>query len=179
MPLWPNGAPGALGTADKDVPTITAFLPDPAKATGAAIVICPGGSYSGLADHEGAGYAEWLAAKGVAGIVLKYRLGTGGYHHPAMLNDAARAVRLTRSKASGWKLDTHRIGIMGSSAGGHLASTLVTRFDAGKVDAADPVEHESSRPDRPALHSIATGILDSNSTLRFYRKRVFASEKLE
>ncbi len=147
MPLWPNGAPGALGTADKDVPTITAFLPDPAKATGAAIVICPGGSYSGLADHEGAGYAEWLAAKGVAGIVLKYRLGTGGYHHPAMLNDAARAVRLTRSKASEWKLDTHRIGIMGSSAGGHLASTLVTHFDAGKVDAADPVEHESSRPD--------------------------------
>jgi len=147
VPLWPNGAPGALGTGDNDIPTLTAFLPDPDKATGAAIVICPGGGYGGLAPHEGQGYAEWLADNGVAGIVLKYRLGSHGYRHPAMLNDAARAVRLTRSKAAEWKIDPKRIGIMGSSAGGHLASTLLTHFDAGKPDDADPVEHESSRPD--------------------------------
>ncbi len=147
IPLWPDGAPGALGTADKDIPTLTAFLPLPDKATGAAVVICPGGGYGGLAGHEGAGYAEWLADHGIAGIVLKYRLGSGGYRHPAMLNDAARAMRLTRSKAGDWKIDPKRVGVMGSSAGGHLASTILTHFDAGKADDADPIERFSSRPD--------------------------------
>jgi acetyl esterase/lipase len=147
FPLWPNGAPGALGQADKDIPTLTAYLPDPAKATGAAIVICPGGGYAHLAPHEGADYARFLNECGVAGFVLKYRLASDGYHHPAMLQDAARAVRLVRARAGEWKLDPHRVGIMGSSAGGHLASTLVTHFDAGKPDAADPVERQSSRPD--------------------------------
>ena len=147
LPLWPQGAPGALGDKDDDKPTLTAFLPAPEKATGAAIVICPGGGYAGLAPHEGAGYAEWLAEHGIAGIVLKYRLGSKGYRHPAMLNDAARAVRLTRAMADEWKIDPKRVGIMGSSAGGHLAATLLTHFDAGKADAADPVERLSSRPD--------------------------------
>jgi acetyl esterase/lipase len=145
--LWPNGAPGALGEKDDDKPTLTAFLPDPAKATGAAMVICPGGGYGGLAPHEGQGYAEWLAENGIAGLVLKYRLGSKGYRHPAMLNDAARAVRLARSKAADWHIDPKRVGIMGSSAGGHLASTLLTHFDAGKPNDADPVERFSSRPD--------------------------------
>jgi acetyl esterase/lipase len=149
--LFPNGAPGALGDKDDDKPTLTAFLPEPDKATGAVMVICPGGGYGGLAPHEGAGYAEWLAENGVAGIVLKYRLGSKGYRHPAMLNDAARAVRLTRSKAADWKIDPQRVGIMGSSAGGHLASTLLTHFDAGKADDADPVERFSSRPDLGVL----------------------------
>ena len=149
--LWPAGAPGALGEKDEDKPTLTAFLPAPEKATGAAIVICPGGGYGGLAGHEGAGYAEWLAQHGVAGIVLKYRLGSKGYRHPIMLGDAARAVRLTRSKAAEWKLDPKRVGIMGSSAGGHLASTLLTHFDAGKADDADAVERFSSRPDLGVL----------------------------
>lgn len=145
--LWPEGAPGALGSKDDDKPTLTAFLPAPEKATGAAMVICPGGGYGGLAAHEGAAYAEWLAENGIAGLVLKYRLGSKGYRHPAMLNDAARAVRLARSRAAEWKIDPKRVGIMGSSAGGHLASTLLTHFDAGKADAADPVERFSSRPD--------------------------------
>jgi len=145
--LWPSGAPGALGDKDDDKPTLTAFLPDPDKATGAAIVICPGGGYGGLAPHEGKGYAEWLNENGIAGLVLKYRLGSKGYRHPAMLNDAARAVRLARSKAEEWHLDPKRVGIMGSSAGGHLASTLLTHFDAGKADDADPIERFSSRPD--------------------------------
>ena len=147
IPLWPNGAPGALGTAPQDIPTLTPYLPAPENATGAAFVICPGGGYGGLADHEGRGYAEWLAKQGIAGFVLNYRLGSKGYRHPAMLNDAARAVRLTRSRAAEWKIDPKRVGIMGSSAGGHLASTLLTHFDAGHPQDADPVEHESSRPD--------------------------------
>lgn len=145
--LWPDKAPGALGDAEQDKPTITPFLPAPEKATGAAIVICPGGGYGGLAPHEGAGYAEYLSDKGVACFVLKYRLGSKGYRHPIMLGDAARAVRIVRSRAAEWKLDPARIGIMGSSAGGHLATTLLTHFDAGKANDADPIERQSSRPD--------------------------------
>ena len=110
-------------------------------------MICPGGGYGGLAEHEGKGYAEWLNEHGIAGIVLKYRLGSQGYRHPAMLDDATRALRLTRSKAGEWKLDAKKIGIMGSSAGGHLASTLLTHFDAGKAEDSDPIERQSSRPD--------------------------------
>ena len=147
LPLWPKGAPGALGQADKDVPTLTPYLPDPAQASGAAMVICPGGGYAGLASYEGQDYARWLNAHGVAGFVLKYRLGSAGYHHPAMLQDAARAVRLVRAKAAEWNVDPKRVGIMGSSAGGHLASTLLTHFDNGHPQAEDPVERESSRPD--------------------------------
>jgi acetyl esterase/lipase len=147
MPLWPDGAPGALGKEDKDISTLTAYLPAPDIATGAAIVVCPGGGYGGLAGHEGADYALFLNQHGVAAFVLKYRLGSAGYRHPRMLEDAARAVRLVRAKAEMWKVDPKRVGIMGSSAGGHLASTLLTHFDAGKADAVDPVDKESSRPD--------------------------------
>jgi acetyl esterase/lipase len=147
FPLWPEAAPGALGKEDKDIPTLTPYWPDPAKATGAAIVICPGGGYGGLAPHEGDHYARFLNEYGIAGFVLKYRLGSAGYRHPVMLQDAARAVRTVRAHTAEWKLDPKRIGIMGSSAGGHLASTLVTHFDAGKPDATDPIERQSSRPD--------------------------------
>jgi acetyl esterase/lipase len=147
IPLWTQGAPGALGTADKDIPTITPFLPEANVATGAAMVICRGGGYGGLAPHEGADYALWLNQSGVTCFVLKYRLGSSGYHHPSMLQDAARAVRLVRAKAADWKIDRQRLGIMGSSAGGHLASTLLTHFDSGKPAADDPIERESSRPD--------------------------------
>jgi len=147
LPLWPDGAPGALGQADKDIPTLTPYLPDAAQATGAAIVICPGGGYGALAGHEGKDYALWLNEQGVAGFVLKYRLGSHGYRHPIMWQDAARALRLVRAQASTWGVDPKRIGIMGSSAGGHLASTLLTHFDGGKPDAMDPVDRQSSRPD--------------------------------
>ncbi len=147
VPLWPDGAPGALGKEDKDIPTLTPYLPGSEKASGAAVVICPGGGYGMLATHEGQDYALYLNQQGVAGFVLKYRLGSQGYHHPAMLQDAARAVRLVRARAADWKVDAKRVGIMGSSAGGHLASTLLTHFDAGQAEAADPVERQSSRPD--------------------------------
>jgi acetyl esterase/lipase len=147
QPLWPDKAPGALGTDARDIPTLTAYRPDPAKATGASIVICPGGGYGGLAGHEGEGYAVWLNQHGITGFVLKYRLGSAGYRHPVMLQDAARAVRMVRHNAANWKIDPKRIGIMGSSAGGHLASTLLTHFDAGNSAATDPIDQESSRPD--------------------------------
>jgi len=147
LPLWPQGAPGALGTNDDDIPTLTAYLPASADATGAAMVICPGGGYAGLASHEGRDYALWLNQHGVTAFVLKYRLGSHGYRHPAMLHDAARAVRLVRDRAGDWRIDPHRVGIMGSSAGGHLASTLLTHFDAGDASATDPIDRQSSRPD--------------------------------
>jgi acetyl esterase/lipase len=147
IPLWSGGAPGALGTAPEDIPTLTPYPAPPAKATGAAIVICPGGGYGHLAAHEGNDYALWLNDLGVTAFVLKYRLGAQGYRHPRMLEDAARALRLVRARARRWSIDTKRVGIMGSSAGGHLAATLLTHFDAGRPDAADAIERESSRPD--------------------------------
>src|SRR6202453_2478630 len=111
------------------------------------MVICPGGAYQHLAPHEGNDYALWLNQHGVTCFVLKYRLGTHGYRHPAMLNDATRAVRWVRAHADEFKVDPHRVGIMGSSAGGHLASTLMTHFDAGQPAAADPIDRLSCRPD--------------------------------
>src|SRR5580704_19563541 len=105
MPLWPNGAPGALGTADKDIPTLTPYIAPADQATGAAIVVFPGGGYGGLADHEGRDYALWLNDRGITAFVLKYRLGSAGYRHPIELGDAARAVRLVRSRAKEFNLD--------------------------------------------------------------------------
>lgn len=151
IPLWPEGAPGALGKSTNDIPTITPYLPAAGMATGAAMVICPGGGYAHLAPHEGNDYALWLNQHGVTCFVLKYRLGSSGYHHPAMLQDAARAVRWVRAHAADYQVDTHRVGIMGSSAGGHLASTLATHFDAGNTNASDVIERQNSRPDLAIL----------------------------
>lgn len=147
FPLWPQGAPGALGKEPKDIPTLSPYFANPEKATGAAVVVCPGGGYGGLAPHEGRDYAMWLNELGISAFVLKYRLGSGGYRHPVPLQDAARAVRLVRARAAEWKLDPKRVAIMGSSAGGHLASTLLTHYDAGDAAAADPIDRQSSRPD--------------------------------
>lgn len=153
MPLWPVGkVPETHGTDPaKDIPTLTPFWPEAARSTGAAMIVCPGGGYRMLADHEGKAYAAWLAERGVAAFVLKYRLGSNGYQHPAMMYDVQRAIRLVRSYAAEWKIDPGRIGVMGSSAGGHLASTALTHFDAGKADAEDPIERVSSRPDLGVL----------------------------
>lgn len=145
--LWEGEAPGALGTEPKDIPTLTPYLPYAETATGAAMVICPGGGYGGLAKHEGEDYALWLRDHGIAAFVLKYRLGSANYRHPVPLQDAARAIRYVRANAEQYKIDAKRVGIMGSSAGGHLASTLLTHFDDGKADAEDVIERQSSRPD--------------------------------
>lgn len=145
--LWPEGAPGAVGTEDRDRPSLTIYLPASERATGSAVVVCPGGGYGGLATgHEGKDIADWLLSQGVAAFVLKYRLGPR-YHHPAPLQDAQRALRMVRSRAAEWGVDPHRIGIWGFSAGGHLASTAGTHFNEGKADAADAIERVSCRPD--------------------------------
>lgn len=145
--LWPQGAPGALGTEERDKPSLTIYLPPSDKANGTAIVVCPGGGYGALAlGHEGKEPAEWLNRHGIAAFVLRYRLGPR-YRHPAPMQDAQRAMRMVRSRAKEWNLDPKRIGIWGFSAGGHLASTIATHFDDGKSDADDPIERVSSRPD--------------------------------
>ena len=151
IPLWTGAAPGALGTDDTDIPVITVYLPRTVAANTPALVVCPGGGYRALAsNHEGRQVASYLNSLGVAAFVLRYRLGPR-YHHPIELGDAQRAIRTLRSHATEWRLDPARIGIMGFSAGGHLAMTASTRFDAGKADAADAVDRVSSRPDFAVL----------------------------
>jgi len=146
--LWPQGAPGAKGEQPADKPTLTIFLPEQAKAVGTAVVICPGGGYGGLAtDHEGRQIAQWFNQFGVAGFMLEYRHRGRGYGHPAPLQDAQRAIRTVRARAAEWKIAPDRIGIMGFSAGGHLASTAGTHFDKGDPNSADPIERVGCRPD--------------------------------
>ena len=145
-PIWPKAAPGAMGDKDADMPTLTPFLPPADKATGTAVVICPGGGYGGLAiSYEGMDVGAWMAKRGVAGFVLKYRVAP--YKHPVPLQDAQRALRTVRARAKEWGVDPGRVGIMGFSAGGHLASTAATHFDDGKPDADDPIERAGCRPD--------------------------------
>jgi len=145
--LWPGGAPGAVGGKEADKPSLTIFLPPPEKANGAAVVICPGGAYGFLAvGHEGRDVAKWLNSLGVAGLMLKYRHAPR-YRHPAPLQDARRAIRIARARAKEWRVDPRRIGILGFSAGGHLASTAATHFDDGMPEAKDPIERVSCRPD--------------------------------
>jgi len=151
IPLWSGAAPGALGGEDADVPTITVYLPRTMTAAAPAMVVCPGGGYQNLAsNHEGRQVANFLNSLGMAAFVLKYRLGPR-YHHPIELGDAQRAIRTLRSHAAEWRLDPARIGIMGFSAGGHLAMTASTWFDAGNAQAQDPVDRASSRPDVAVL----------------------------
>jgi acetyl esterase/lipase len=151
VPLWNGPAPQSHGTAPDDIPTLTVFLPEKSASPTAAIVVFPGGGYAGLAfDYEGINEAEYYQKRGVAGFVLKYRLPVHGYRHPVPLLDAQRAIRLIRNNAA-WNIDPAKIGIMGFSAGGHLASTLETHFDAGDPNAIDPVDKLSSRPDFAVL----------------------------
>jgi acetyl esterase/lipase len=146
-PLWPQGAPGAMGTQEEDIPTLTPYLVPAAKATATAVIVCPGGGYTHLAmDHEGDQVARWMNSLGVQAFVLKYRLGPK-YHHPIELGDAQRAIRTVRAKAGEYHVHPDRIGIMGFSAGGHLASSAGTHFDAGDPSAADPIDRAGSRPD--------------------------------
>ncbi|MGD8785976.1 MAG: alpha/beta hydrolase [Phycisphaerales bacterium] len=148
--LWPNGAPGAKGSEDGDKPTLTIYLPPKEKANGTAVVICPGGGYGHLAmDHEGHQVAQWLNSLGVAGFILKYRHRNSGagYGHPAPLQDAQRAVRMVRGRAKEWSIDPNRIGILGFSAGGHLASSAGTHFQQRYSDIEDEIDSSSCRPD--------------------------------
>jgi acetyl esterase/lipase len=145
--LWPGGAPGALGNGESDKPAITVYMPPNTTGPMTAVIIAPGGSYTRLSmNNEGRAPANFLNALGIAAFVLRYRLGPQ-YHHPIELGDAQRAIRMVRARAAEWHIAPDRVGMMGFSAGGHLASSASTHFDAGKSDAADPIERVSSRPD--------------------------------
>ncbi len=142
--LWQKRAPTGDGTFEDAEVWLTLHRPE--KPNGTAIVICPGGGYGGLAiEAEGHGIAAWLNRHGITGAVLEYRLPAGRSRVPLL--DAQRAIRTVRANAKSWRLDPSRVGIMGFSAGGHLASTAGTHFDGGQADSADPVERVSSRPD--------------------------------
>ncbi len=142
--LWPGPAPVGDGTVDPSIPSVTVYRPT--LANGTSIVICPGGGYSSVViEPEGHGIARWLNGYGITGIVLEYRLPQGRPFVPLL--DAQRAIRLARSKAREWKDNPDRLGIMGFSAGGHLAATAGVRFDNGNLKAADPIERCSCRPD--------------------------------
>jgi acetyl esterase/lipase len=145
IPIWPGEPPGAKGKSAEDVPTLTPYFPKQ-NANGAAFIVCPGGGYAHLSDHEGGPVAEWLNSIGVTAFVLKYRHGPV-YQHPIPLQDAARAVRLVRARSAEWHIDPKRIGILGFSAGGHLVSTIGTHFDSGSANATDQIDRVSSRPD--------------------------------
>jgi endo-1,4-beta-xylanase len=185
IPLWSNGAPGSEGKTAKEVveppnqdhgylkvtsihnPSITLFLAPRAAATGAAVVIAPGGGHQFLNfDQEGTNVAEYLNSIGVTGLVLKYRLARepgSTYKVEDALADAQRAIRLIRSRAAEWNVNPARVGMMGFSAGGEVAALASTRFDAGKPESADPIEHQSSRPDFDAL--IYPGVRAENFTI--------------
>ena len=160
IPLWPDGAPGRIDDGQEEIttnrdgirrvehvhdPALYPFLADGATATGAAVVICPGGGYGIVAiEHEGTDIAQWFNSFGVSAFVLKYRMSP--YRHPIPLMDGQQAMRIVRSRAAEWGIDSQRIGIMGFSAGGHLASTVATHFDR-PVRTDGPLASVSSRPD--------------------------------
>jgi acetyl esterase/lipase len=151
VPLWEGKAPFAVGDTATDKPTLTPYLAPKDKAIGAAVVVCPGGGYGGLADdHEGKQVARFLNELGVSAFVLKYRTANKerpGPLHPAPLTDAQRAIRLVRTNAREFGIDPARVGIWGFSAGGHLASSAGTHFDEGDKDAKDPIDRVGCRPD--------------------------------
>lgn len=143
--LWPQGAPGALGTQETDQPKLTIYLPPHPVGTG--VVVAPGGGYGALAmDHEGLQIAKWLNGYGIAAFVLQYRLGPR-YHHPTELLDAQRAIRTVRAQAAQFGIAPNRIGMWGFSAGGHLTATAGTHFDEGVANSPDPIEQAGCRPD--------------------------------
>ncbi len=149
--LWPTGAPGALGNRPEDRPSLTPYLSTSGNATGAAVIVCPGGGYAHLAAHEGEPVAQWLNTLGIKAFVLRYRLGASGYRHPAMLQDSQRALQYVRSHANEFSIDAAKIGILGFSAGGHVASSAGTHILAADPNSPDPVARVSSRPDLMVL----------------------------
>ncbi|RXZ84290.1 alpha/beta hydrolase [Paenibacillaceae bacterium] len=149
--LWPDGAPYATGTSEEDCPALIPYLLEQPRGSAGrgAVIVFPGGGYGCRAEHEGEPIARWLNDIGVSAFVLRYRVAP--YRYPCALLDAQRAIRHVRTHAEQWGIDPRKIGILGFSAGGHLASSAGTHFDAGDALAADPVERQASRPDAMIL----------------------------
>lgn len=159
--LWPKAAPGQKNIFEGDMPTLTYYLPPKEAASGAAVVICPGGGYRDLAmNHEGHEVAKWLNSLGIAGFILRYRHNGDGYLHPAPLQDAQRAIRAVRSRAAEFNIDRNKIGIIGFSAGGHLASTAGTHFTENSYHPRDAVDEVSCRPDFMILLYASVSLLE-------------------
>ncbi|MEO7934324.1 MAG: alpha/beta hydrolase [Chthoniobacterales bacterium] len=145
--LYPGGSHDARGTEPHDQPWIDVYEPFGFEFQGNGILILPGGGYGMLSAQEGEGFAGWFRLLGYHCFVLNYRLGSQGYRHPSMWNDATRAMRILRSRSEEWGIPTNRFGVIGSSAGGHLAATLLTKWDRGDASSKDIIEQQSSRPD--------------------------------
>jgi acetyl esterase/lipase len=144
--LWPAGAPGAIGNETPDQPSVQVFMPTASNTTGTAIIVCAGGAYVEHMAYEGELVAHWLSQVGVTAFVLQYRIAPR-YHYPIPGEDAMRAIRFVRYNAAGFHIAPDRIGIMGFSAGGHVASTAATHFQEASLNSHDPVDMASSRPD--------------------------------
>lgn len=191
IPLWPDGAPGSQANTSPEsvrlneagehivsnvhVPSVTVYVPPPGKATGASVIVVPGGGHRELwMDHEGYRVADYLAGEGIAAFVLKYRLarekGSTYTVEGESLSDLQRAIRLVRSRAADWRLDPARVGVMGFSAGGELAALAGTRYDGGAARSSDPVARQSSRPGFQALlyPAIPPGLTFSPQTPRAF-----------
>lgn len=151
IPLWSGPVPHAKGTASTDIPTLDIYEPFGTKFSDVAVLILPGGGYGMLSAQEGEGFAGIFQLQGFKAFVLNYRLGSNGYRHPVMLDDATRAMRLVRSRAATDGFDPDKILVIGSSAGGHLAATLLTKWEEGDPSDPDPVERLSSRPNLGVL----------------------------
>jgi acetyl esterase/lipase len=147
IPLWSGATPHAKGESPADIPTLDIYEPFGSQFTDAAVLILPGGGYGMLSAQEGEGFAGIFQLHGFKAFVLNYRLGSAGYRHPVMLGDAARALRIVRSRAASDGFHPDKIVVIGSSAGGHLAATLLTKWDVGNPEDPDPIERLSSRPD--------------------------------
>ncbi|QDT02666.1 Acetylxylan esterase precursor [Rubripirellula lacrimiformis] len=180
MRLWENGAPGVTAQADGDTPELIVTRVDSDKPT-AGVIILPGGGYGGHAiDHEGHQFAEWFQSMGVTSAICTYRLrGKGndgkGYGHPVPMMDAQRAIQTMRAMAKQWNVDPNRIGVIGFSAGGHLCSTVSTKFHDADPDAVDPIDRVSSRPDFSILcYPVIT--MDSSFTHAGSRRNLLGSD---
>jgi acetyl esterase/lipase len=176
FPLWPDKAPGALGVRPEDVPTITVYPPT-VQANGAAMLVYPGGGYEALMDYEGDAYAIWLAGQGYYGFVVNYRLTTAGYSMTPIFQDGVRALRWVRARSGELGIHPQKIGVIGSSAGGHLCALLAVNWDHGDPHAVDPVESVSSRPDLAVLCYAPTRRMGEGFGRRMFAGRAVTEEE--
>ena len=178
--LWPGPAPEAKGATCSDIPTLALLEPHPGRENGSAIVIFPGGAYRGLAgDLEGREIADWFTARGFRAFILSYRLTSNGYVLPVPLLDARRAVQTIRARAGDYHISPNRIGVIGFSAGGHLAALAGTQFVLGKPDADDPIDRASSRPDFLILGYPWIGAISSDTSHLSYCKLFSLMDRCE